>query len=215
MNIDNYRNHPDFKFLKEEILKMGIDDPFFDKDGWVGGYYLQQNSDEFAAFICFMKDLFPNGMNLYAEIGTAAGGFLRAIYELVGFKAAISIDDGKWKSDIYPLNAKHINVPIYRFIGDSHSPECRAWLEEQIANLGNPDLFFIDGDHSFHGVKQDTELAWLLTNTKLFGFHDIACERTPGVVKYFFNMHWAHARVIARFITEEKNRMGIGIVERV
>jgi len=210
--IDSYRNHPDFEFIRKEVLKMGIDDPFFDNEGFVGGYWLQQNSYEFAAFILMMKEMFPEGMPVYAEIGTAAGGFLRAFYELVGFGNAISIDNGQWRSEIYPQNAKAINAPIYRFIGDSHSPECATWLSEQIANLGPIDFFFIDGDHSYEGVKQDIFLAQrILPAHSLVGFHDIECSRTPGVTKAYKEMK--NSLELGHFVGSGENKMGIGVVE--
>jgi hypothetical protein len=45
------------------------------------------------------------------------------------------------------------------------------------------DCIFIDGDHSYQGVKQD----YLATkdNGRIFVFHDIISDACPGVVKFW------------------------------
>ena len=45
------------------------------------------------------------------------------------------------------------------------------------------DLIFIDGDHSYAGVKNDYEIS--KNSCKIFVFHDIVNEVCPGVVKFW------------------------------
>ena len=217
-SISTYQPHPEFEALRQKILTLGTDDPFFDKEGFVGGYLLQQNSYEFGAFILHLRSLYPGGLQRYAEIGTAAGGFLRALHELVGFRTAISIDDGLWRAVDFPANAQAIGVEkIHRFVGDSHSQECLQWLKQNIQQYGAPDFFFIDGDHSYEGVKKDIQLAaGLLPRGTLVGFHDIQCNRTPGVVKAYSELKKSGlVKVEAEFVCQEINRMGIALVRFV
>ena len=185
MNIlHEMKQHEHFNYLRRKILEFGVEQPFFDKEAKWGGYCLEQNSYDFTAFICWLKDTFPNGMRTYAEIGSAGGGFIRSIHELVGFKTGVSVDDGKWRADVWPENTR--GLPILRYTGDSHAPETESWLKAQIEEI---DLLFIDGDHSYEGVVKDIEMAKrILPKGCYVGFHDLYCTRVPGVRKAFDEM---------------------------
>lgn len=211
--IEDYKKHEEFESIRRHVLTLGIDDPFFDEEGFVGGYWLQQNSYEFTAFILFLRELFPDGMDRFVEIGTAAGGFARALFELVGMQSYISIDDGKWRSEKTQENLDHIFAETKLFRGDSHSKECADWLAKELADYqGNTDMFFIDGDHSYEGVKKDIFLGQRLLPTKtLLGFHDIACSRTPGVTKAYGEIK--EKLIMGQFIHTVPNKMGIGVLQ--
>lgn len=45
------------------------------------------------------------------------------------------------------------------------------------------DLIFIDGDHSYNGVKNDYEIS--KNSGKIFVFHDIINDVCPGVVRFW------------------------------
>ena len=45
------------------------------------------------------------------------------------------------------------------------------------------DLIFIDGDHSYNGVKSDYEIS--KNSGKIFVFHDIISDVCPGVVQFW------------------------------
>jgi hypothetical protein len=45
------------------------------------------------------------------------------------------------------------------------------------------DLIFIDGDHSYNGVKNDYEIT--KNSGKIFVFHDIVNDMCPGVVQFW------------------------------
>jgi predicted O-methyltransferase YrrM len=116
------------------------------------------------------------------EIGTANGGSLFCFCKLAREDATIiSIDlpGGKfgggypeWKIPIYQAFAKE-NQKLYLLRKDSHREET---LEEvkRILNGNQLDFLFIDGDHSYEGVKKDFEMySPLVKKEGIIAFHDI------------------------------------------
>jgi hypothetical protein len=84
----------------------------------------------------------------------------------------IGARDNKQKEFYNMLNAKHISIdikPPADIIGDSHSKQTISKLKKMIDKI---DLLFIDGDHSYNGVKADYELYAPLTK-HIIAFHDI------------------------------------------
>jgi predicted O-methyltransferase YrrM len=122
------------------------------------------------------------------EIGTANGGTL-FLFAQVAAKTAhvISVDlpHGEFGGGYPPRN-----IPLYKAFrqkgqrfnlvrGDSHSPQT---FERVARLLGGEqlDLLFIDGDHTYEGVKSDFETySPLVRPGGLIGFHDIAPPTSP------------------------------------
>jgi predicted O-methyltransferase YrrM len=116
------------------------------------------------------------------EIGTAAGGTLFLFSQIASSNAIIiSIDlpGGKfgggyliWKIPIYQAFKKE-NQKFYLLRKDSHKEDT---LEEfkKILNGKELDFLFIDGDHSYEGVKKDFEMySSLVRKGGIIAFHDI------------------------------------------
>lgn len=141
-----------------------------------GGYGLQQRPEEFAHFLTYMQG-FPQPKN-YLELGGASGGFIRAMYERLGFEHAVSIDIGTtFESALFSLNTQNFADRVERHILDSHSAAVRTILAGR-----KFDLIFVDGDHEYEGVQQDIDLAIsCATPETRICFHDIACQHVPGV----------------------------------
>lgn len=184
--IDGYR---------ELIEKLGGDEPAVFGTSWKGGYLIQQNPYEFSRLLAFL----PKEIDVYLEIGTASGGSCRAIYETRKIGTVISIDDGRHSHS--PQQETNLSgMPLIKFRGDSHSPECSKWLEE----LGlKVNVAFIDGDHSYAGVKQDTEMVLPhMAKDGLLIYHDTVC--VPDIKNYMSELVSLGYMPVARYVDESK-----------
>jgi predicted O-methyltransferase YrrM len=157
------------------------------------------------------------------EIGTANGGSLFCFCKLAQDNATIiSIDlpGGKfgggypeWKVPIYKAFAKK-NQKLYLLRKDSHSQET---LEEvkKILNGSQLDFLFIDGDHTYEGVKKDFEMySPLVEKGGAIIFHDILFvpEGDVGGVLKFWNeiKNYFHCKELVK--NRSQRDRGIGII---
>jgi predicted O-methyltransferase YrrM len=138
-----------------------------------------QIKEEFVELLKIFQELNPKYI---LEIGTAHGGTLFCFCKLAQNDATIiSIDlpEGpfgggypEWKIPIYRAFVKE-NQKLYLLRKDSHQQET---LEEvkKILNGKELDFLFIDGDHSYEGVKKDFEMySPLVRMGGIIAFHDI------------------------------------------
>jgi cephalosporin hydroxylase len=90
---------------------------------------------------------------------------------------------------------------------DSH--DTRTVDELRSALGGRPiDFLFIDGDHTYEGVRQDFELyAPLVRAGGMVALHDVGAAEAPGVMQFW-------SELTATKSTEESisSRYGIGVV---
>jgi len=154
-----------------------------------------QIKEEFIKLLKIFQELNPKCI---LEIGTANGGTLFCFCKLAKDDATIiSIDlpEGpfgggypEWKIPIYQAFAKE-NQKIYLLRKDSHHNET---LEEvkKILNGNQLDFLFIDGDHTYEGVKKDFEMySPLVRKGGIIAFHDIVRHpiETGCEVEKFWN----------------------------
>lgn len=183
-----------FKELEEEINKRGISDPRFFGGGYEGPYRILQNNREFAEYIHWLKEKFNNGIPNYLEIGTATGGNIRTVYELVGFDHAFSIDlDAEGELGVRAANLAAIPAGIHTlWEGNSHSMEAHIALRLSGQKF---DVAFIDGDHFGPGVQMDVELAYgYMKPDSYMVFHDVVNPYWIGV------MHAVQNAIKKRFL---------------
>lgn len=141
-----------------------------------------QIKEEFLELLKIFEELNPKYI---MEIGTANGGTLFSFCKLAKDDATIiSVDlpEGpfgggypEWKIPIYQAFAKE-NQKLYLLRKDSHQQET---LEEvkKILNGNKLDFLFIDGDHTYKGVKKDFEMySPLVRKGGIIAFHDIVCH---------------------------------------
>ena len=159
------------------------------------------------------------------EIGTAQGGTLFLWCRLAHPEAVIcsldlpgGIHGGGypyWKSWIYqrfPLAAQKLHL----LRGDSHKPEMLAQLKSVLPGDGRVDFLFIDGDHTYDGVKADFEMySGLVRPGGLIVFHDI-CKH-PEALNCHVDHFWEEVkqgRQSREFIENVKqDTCGIGVFE--
>ena len=159
------------------------------------------------------------------EIGTAHGGTLFLWCRLASLEATIvsldlpgGIHGGGypyWKSWIYrrfPLAAQKLHL----LRGDSHKPEMLARLKNLLPEDGKVDFLFIDGDHSYEGVKADFEMySGLVRPGGLVVFHDI-CKHSEQLNCHVdrFWQEVKNGRHVSEFIHDpNQGTCGIGVIE--
>lgn len=157
------------------------------------------------------------------EIGTYLGGTLLFLTRLASPEATIiSVDlpGGKWgggygrsRAWVYKRFARH-RQRLELFQGDSHK---REMLHRVVAVLGGRalDYLFIDGDHTYEGVKQDFELySPLVRSGGVIALHDIA-EDLPSTgceVCRFWNQIKSQYRHIEIINDRQRCAYGIGVL---
>jgi cephalosporin hydroxylase len=171
------------------------------------------------------KIIYDKKPKVVLEIGTARGGTLFLAAQLADDNALIiSIDlpDGmygggypEWKIPLYKsFKKKNQNIELIQ--GDSHSKEILNKLTT-ILNGKKIDYLFIDGDHTYEGVKADFETYTKLLNTNaIVGFHDIVSDKSD-VPNHFVYEFWNEIKSNYQYKEFIKNKnqskLGLGVLE--
>ncbi len=151
-----------------------------------------QLESEFVPFLTLLHEARPANI---LEIGTHRGGSLFLFCRILapsGHILSIDLPGGPfgggyplWKSPLYRSFAwGDQRMSLLR--SDSHSPETAESIMKLLA--GNPlDLLFIDGDHTFEGVRSDFEVySPLVKPGGMVAFHDIVEGPMAGGVHRFW-----------------------------
>lgn len=120
------------------------------------------------------------------------------------------------------LSARHIGIDISNkfskpnILGDSHDKKTYLKLIKALKGR-TVNLLFIDGDHTYDGVRKDYFQYESLVQRGIVAVHDIACER-EGVEVPLFWSNLIQADHLYPYMTifnwREKDRMGIGLQVR-
>lgn len=163
--------------------------------------------------------------NVVVEIGTANGGTLFMSARLASDDALIiSIDlpggeFGKgypeWKIPIYKSFAKK-NQTIELIRDDSHTMQTFEKLKT-LLNGRKIDYLFIDGDHTYEGVKKDFEMyRSLVKKDGKIGFHDIVVHKGSNCNVHEFWDEVKENYEHQEFVNDwEQNRFGIGLLQNI
>lgn len=176
-----------------------------------------QIREEIDGLMKVVSDLRPHTV---LEIGTASGGTLFLFTRVVAEDAeVISVDlpEGEfgggypaWKSRLFKsfaLNGQSIQL----LRADSHKPETLKAVREVLQDRP-VDFLFIDGDHSYEGVRKDFEMySPLVRNGGIIAFHDVCpgpAENVGGVPDF-----WREVSVKrgGMDIIKDRNQGGFGI----
>jgi len=178
----------------------------------------QQIRDEFKELCEIFKEKSPG---VVLEIGTADGGTLFCFSKLAPADATIiSIDlPGKfggypgWKIPLYKSFGKS-NQKMFLLKQDLHTEETLRAVKD-ILNGRSVDFLFIDGDHSYKGVKKDFEMySPLVKKGGIIAFHDVVIhpKESGCFVRDFWmeikNQH-SHKEIIEN---QKQEGGGIGIL---
>ena len=142
------------------------------------GQGANQKERELAEFIELVAQLKPE---VIVEIGVDAGGTLYAWKQLAD--TVIGIDDRPGGPEpIYCISGKPRDEHgAEMIIGDSHDLATVKTLTDMLDGR-SIDCLFIDGDHTYFGVRSDYQLyAPLVRSGGLIGFHDIAAWRSDHI----------------------------------
>lgn len=129
----------------------------------------------------FMEEVAQLKPRRLLEIGTARGGTFFLLSRAAAPDAwLISLDlpASRW-SGVTSFVLPRLVLPTQRGLflhADSHAPQTLATVKGLLGD-SRLDLLFIDGDHSYEGVKQDFELYHPLVRAGgMVAFHDIATD---------------------------------------
>jgi len=189
------------------------------------GYYqtlgLKQNMVELMGLVNVLRG---RPLRRVCEIGTFKGGTLFVWCQLAAPDAQIlSIDlpggqlGGGYHERSLPFFQSFCQPgqTLHCLRGSSHDAEVRAEFGRVLGD-SELDFLFIDGDHSYAGVKQDFEFySQRVKQGGLIGFHDIVHrEKQPDIeVHRFWNevkAQYRHEEFIES--SAERRQIGIGLI---
>jgi cephalosporin hydroxylase len=192
---------------------------FLFSDKWKRFFWMIQIPSEIKFLLNKVAAIKPKTV---VEIGTRMGGTLFLFTKVSTHNAkVVSIDFPDGHGGGYPKSRynfyKLFAVPPQKMEliqGDSHSADTKAKLEE-ILNGDKIDFLFIDGDHSFDGVKMDFDMySPFVRPGGLIAFHDIKPTKSnewSGVIPYWDTIKTKYKS--EEFNGPEDEWGGIGIIE--
>ena len=164
-----------------------------------------QKGGELAGFLALLMDLDP--LEVIVEVGSDAGGTLWAWQQLGARVIGVDLPGAGFNSGL-AINDHGCEI-IY---GDSHDPLTRQALLGVLK--GRPvDMLFIDGDHTYSGVKADYDMySPLVRAGGIVALHDI-CDH-PHVPQCKVKAFWDSLDTSGKeeIVTEPATWMGIGVI---
>jgi len=206
--------------IKESFEKSGDVNELFDVVSAVAVISSTQIKSEITKLLEILRS---RNINSVLEIGTATGGSIFLFSEVVNDKARLVTVD--MHSKLFGYGYPSWRIPIYKSFprgkqiinlirGDSHTAE--TLKDVKMALVGEKvDFLFIDGDHSYEGVKKDFEMYGpLVKSGGVVAFHDIVDgpEAFVGGVPRFWKEiknNYKHDELVENW---KQGGLGIGIL---
>lgn len=167
------------KYLEELIIQLGFNNENCIEQPKIilensGGLLIWQYPNQFSNYLLLLQ---KQKINSYIEIGCRWGGtfvltteYLK-MFNTINKSVAVDIIASPVKEYCIKNNSLFIRI-------NSQSKEFKNYITKNMF-----DLIFIDGDHSYQGVKNDYEIT--KNSGKIFVFHDIISDVCEGVVQFW------------------------------
>ena len=204
------------EYLNTDIFEKSVD-IIIDESYALG---MIQNRSEIVGAAEFFKQL---GVKKFMEIGTDQGGTFAIWSKLsVADDKRISVDmpHGNYGVDHYDVNKRDeflrsLGSDVTMIHGDSHSEGIKNRVGEML-NEGELDFLFIDGDHSYEGVKKDYEdYNKYVKPGGWIGFHDIKDTEYHRSANCRVDILWNELRgEKVEFLDNSSNFGGIGFIKK-
>ena len=194
--------------VNKKCFRKPIEEAWEDIKAFTGGIRCKQYPRELGQYLKFVCDN-SSEITSYLEIGVENGGTFFMVDSLL---RSIHEDDG--------VSVRSTGVDIRAF---SHRPNFKAYSQlhpsvtftagdSKKLDYDFHDLCFIDGDHSYHGVKAD--YSNLVDKCKFLVLHDIGLPQA-GVSKLWAEIKNKHSHHIEIFNDDPlfEVPVGIGIIK--
>jgi cephalosporin hydroxylase len=207
----------DAKECEKLILELGLNNEILNEQptefqAYYGhGLKMWQYPNQLSKFALALNKI---KINSYMEIGCRFGGTFVFISEILkknnNFLKNYACDIIE-KSDILKEYSENVDFKYFKMSSREQD------FKDMCAQI-KPEFVFIDGDHSYEGVKNDFLIFENMLETKFIAFHDITNDVCPGVVQI-----WDEVKKDNRFETQEfteqyesvkGNFLGIGLAIR-
>jgi len=226
-NHFNWISREDFEKNKQLLIKKHS----VNREIFIPDWPMAQKKYEIIMFQEFLKNYKIDNV---LEIGTYKGGFTYLLAHMANnIVYTIDIDNHTetfTSGDFHRNNIKdyfgktYVGTPyqnkIVEFHGNSHS---REFIDNIKSKVGKVDLIFIDGDHSYEGVKQDfLEYMSCLKPGGYIAFHDILDCKEHRDINAYVSILWNQLKKCYpyyEFVDNNEysmgsnNSMGIGIIK--
>jgi cephalosporin hydroxylase len=183
-----------------------------------------QEKIEITELTQFLLDISPQNV---MEIGSKLGGTFSILCDIAtGKKISLDLPGGihggwitknhPYLGDLYKLRNNYFLTNynnVFTYTGDSHSSSTLHDIKN-ILKDEKLDFLFIDGDHTYKGVKQDFEMyKSLVSPGGWIGFHDINDTNHHRELNVHVGKFWNELKGVKREFNIKKHWAGIGVIQ--
>lgn len=184
LQMSDYSNLKNENYMEKLLIKLGFnyeipeENPQIIRDN-VGGLLMWQYPNQFSKFLVFLSKF---KIHSYMEIGVRTGGTFLTVCSYLEkmnpkFKRSIAIDINET-----PLT-KFIEMCKPNHSMEFHQMDSKSEEFHEFSKNNPVDCVFIDGDHSYEGVKND--FACIQETAKIICIHDIYNDLCPDIMVYW------------------------------